>query len=184
MANGMKEGMIDGWREHLLHVSKKERMKRLRYENGPLDRLDRRIVAALIENARVSNAEIGRRIGLSAPAVAERIRRLEEAGVIEGYAARIDPAALGLALTAWLRVKPLPGALKTVEALLVARPEIVVCDRVTGEDCFLAQACLPSIADLEELIDRILPHATTTTAIVQSSPVRRRPPPLDGLGED
>lgn len=159
-------------------------MKRLRYENGPLDRLDRRIVEALIENARMSHAELGRRIGLSAPAVAERIRRLEETGVIEGYAARVDPAALGLTVAAWLRVKPLPGQLKTVETLLVDLPEIVACDRVTGEDCFVAKAYLASIADLERLIDRVLPHATTTTSVVQSSPVRTRPPSLDTAAGD
>lgn len=151
-------------------------MKRLRFESGPLDAIDGRILAALIENARVSHAELGRRVGLSAPSVAERVRRLEEAGVIEGYSARIQPSALGLSIAAWIRVKPLPGKLKTVEALLVGIPEIVTCDRVTGEDCFLAKANLPSIGGLEPLIDTLLPHATTTTAIVQSTPIPPRPP--------
>ncbi|MEM7530013.1 MAG: Lrp/AsnC ligand binding domain-containing protein [Pseudomonadota bacterium] len=76
-------------------------------------------------------------------------------------------------------MKPLPGELKTVETLLVAIPDIVSCDRVTGEDCFLARAYLPSIADLERPIDRILPHATTTTAIVQSQPVSSPAPCFD-----
>ncbi|MEM8820769.1 MAG: Lrp/AsnC family transcriptional regulator [Pseudomonadota bacterium] len=155
-------------------------MKRLRYENGPLDPIDGRILAALIDNARVSHAELGRQIGPSAPSVAERIRRLEEAGVIEGYSARIRPSALGLAVAAWIRVKPLPGELKAVEALLAGMPEIVSCDRVTGEDCFLAKAYVPTIADLERLIDTLLPHATTTTAIVQSLPVSSRAPRFDG----
>ena len=86
-------------------------MKRLRYEDGPIDPVDRKLLAALIDNARISTAELARTVGLSAPSVAERIRRLEEAGVIEGYTVRINPEALGLPISAWLRIRPVPGAL-------------------------------------------------------------------------
>lgn len=151
-------------------------MKRLRYENGDLDRADAAIVTALAENARISTAELARSVGLSAPSVAERMRRLEEAGFIEGYAARINPQALGLPLAAWLRIRPLPGELARVADILRGLPAIVECDRITGEDCFLARAHVASVAELETLIDEIIPFAMTNTSIIQSSPVPRRLP--------
>ena len=153
-------------------------MKRLRYENGPLDATDTAILEALTRDARISMAELARLVGLSAPSVAERVRRLEEAGVIRGYAAEIDPRALGLPLAAYLRIRPIPGQLKKVADVLNARPEIVECDRVTGEDCFIARAHARSVEDLETLIDAIIPYAMTNTSIIQSSPVPRRLPPL------
>jgi Lrp/AsnC family transcriptional regulator, leucine-responsive regulatory protein len=104
--------------------------------------------------------------------------------VIEGYAAAIDPRALGLTVAAWMRIRPLPGELKTVADILRELPEIVECDRVTGEDCFVARAHLKSIEDLERLIDQIIPHAMTTTSIIQSTLVKRRPPPIaSNIGE-
>lgn len=153
-------------------------MKRLRYENGPLDRIDVAILRALAENARVSTAELARAVGLSAPSVGERIRRLEEAGVIAGYGARIDPREIGLPIAAWLRIRPLPGELSRVTDIVRSLPEIVECDRITGEDCFLARAHVASVEELERLIDRIIPYATTNTSIIQSSPVPRRLPPI------
>ncbi len=151
-------------------------MNRLRYQNGSLDRADREILDALIANARTSNAELGRMVGLSAPSVAERIKRLEEAGVIEGYSATINPSALGLPITAWLRIRPTPGELQTVVKILQSRPEIVACDRITGEDCFIARAHVQSVADLETLIDALISHSMTNTSVVQSSPVAQRLP--------
>jgi Lrp/AsnC family transcriptional regulator, leucine-responsive regulatory protein len=153
-------------------------MKRLRDRNVDLDAIDVRILSALTADARVSVAELARLVGLSAPSAAERVRRLEESGVIEGYVASIDPRALGLTVAAWLRVRPVPGELATVADILRSLPEIVECDRVTGEDCFVARAHLKSIEDLEGLIDRIIPYAMTTTSIIQSTLVKRRPPPI------
>ena len=153
-------------------------MKRLRFENGDPDGIDARLLEALASDARQPVAELARLVGLSPPSVAERIKRLEEAGVITGYAAQIDPAALGRPLAAWLRVRPLPGKLKQVAAILQGLPEVVECDRITGEDCFLAKAHLRSVAELEALIDRIIPYAMTNTSVIQSSPVRRRLPPV------
>jgi Lrp/AsnC family leucine-responsive transcriptional regulator len=138
----------------------------------------------LARDARISVAELARSVGLSGPSAAERVKRLEEAGVIEGYAASIDPRALGLSIAAWLRIRPMPGELKTVADILRTLPEIVECDRVTGEDCFVARAHLKSIEDLESLIDRIIPHAMTTTSIIQSTLVKRRPPPIVSNGDD
>ncbi|MGE0213101.1 MAG: Lrp/AsnC family transcriptional regulator [Parvibaculaceae bacterium] len=157
-------------------------MKRLRYENGVLDGIDRRLLELLVADARTPMAELARDVGLSAPSAAERIRRLEEAGVIQGYSAKIDPKALGLPLAAWLRVRPLPGELQTVVEILRGLPAIVECDRITGEDCFLARAHVRSVEELERLIDRIIPHAMTNTSIIQSTPVERRLPPLPEAG--
>lgn len=156
-------------------------MKRLRYENGSLDDVDRAILLSLLKDCRKPTAELAREIGLSPPSVAERMRRLEEAGVIEGYTARINPKMLGLPLAAWLRIRPLPGKLQEVMGVLRGLPEIVECDRITGEDCFLARAHVSSVEALEELIDRIIPHAMTNTSIIQSTPIKRRMPPIPGV---
>ena len=153
-------------------------MKRLRYENGSLDRIDARILEMLIEDARVSIAELARSVGLSAPSVSERVKRLEEAGVIEGYSVKINPKALGLPLAAWLRIRPIPGQLQKVAKILRGLPEVVECDRITGEDCFIARAHVRSVGHLEEVIDKVIPYAMTNTSIIQSSPVERRLPPL------
>ncbi|MNO56738.1 HTH-type transcriptional regulator LrpC [compost metagenome] len=153
-------------------------MKRLRHENGGVDAIDRQLLEALVADARTSIAELARTVGLSAPSVAERVRRLEEAGVIEGYSVRINPAALGLPLAAWLRIRPIPGQLHKVAEILRGLPEIVECDRITGEDCFIARAHVASVEELERLIDQIIPYAMTNTSIIQSSPVRRRMPPI------
>ena len=151
-------------------------MKRLRYESGDPDAVDRKLLVALAANSRTSNAELARMVGLSAPSVADRIRRLEEAGVIEGYTATINPEALGLPIAAWLRVRPIPGELQRVAEILRDLPEVVECDRITGEDCFIARAHVASIADLEALIDKLIAHAMTNTSIIQSSPVKKRLP--------
>lgn len=156
--------------------------KRVGSEGAGLDPVDRAILAALSDDARVTMAELARAVGLSAPSMAERVRRLEEAGVITGYRAVVSPSALGLPIAAWLRIRPVPGELERVAGIVRDIPEIVECDRVTGEDCFLARAHLRSLADLERVIDRIIPYAMTNTSVIQSSPVPPRLPPLRGGG--
>jgi Lrp/AsnC family transcriptional regulator, leucine-responsive regulatory protein len=151
-------------------------MKRLRYENGDLDAVDLKILRILVDDARASVAEIARSVGMSAPSVSERIKRLQEGGTIEGYTIRINPAAFGLPLAAWLRIRPVPGQLATVTDILKDIPEIATCDRVTGEDCFIARVHVGSVTDLERVIDRIIPYAMTNTSIIQSSPVSERLP--------
>ena len=151
-------------------------MKRLRDENAELDALDLKILRLLEKDARASTAELARAIGLSAPSVAERIRKLQENGVIEAYTVRINPAALGMKLSAWLRIRPVPGQLSIVAEIIRELPEIAQCDRVTGEDCFIALAHVGSVAELERVIDKIIPYAMTNTAIIQSSPVEPRSP--------
>ena len=153
-------------------------MRRLRNQNKDLDALDDRILSVLAADARTSVAELARIVGLSPPSVAERIKRLEETGVIEGCTVTIDPRAVGLPIAAWIRVRPMPGELKTVADILRNLPDIVECDRVTGEDCFVARAHLKSIEDLEKMIDQIIPHAMTTTSIIQSTLIKRRAPAI------
>ena len=153
-------------------------MKRLRYENSALDATDVRILNALVDDARTSIADLARSVGLSPPSVSERIKRLEEVGVIEGYTLTINPKALGLPITAWLRIRPIPGQLQMVAEILRGLPEIVECDRITGEDCFVARAHVQSVEELEKLIDQVIPYAMTNTSIIQSSPVKRRLPPI------
>ena len=154
-------------------------MKRLGNENVDLDLVDLQILQALTNQARLSMAELAREIGMSAPSVTERVRRLEERGVITGYHAHVDPAALGLPITVLIRVRPVPGRLKQVAEILRSLEAIVECDRITGDDCYVAKAHLASVADLEGLLDEINPHARTNTSILQSSPVPRRLPPID-----
>jgi Lrp/AsnC family leucine-responsive transcriptional regulator len=146
------------------------------FEGTSLDATDMRILRILLDDARTSVAEIARAVGMSAPSVSERMKRLEENGTIGGYSVTINPAALGLPLGAWLRVRPVPGELARVAKLLQEIPEIATCDRVTGEDCFIARVQVRSIIDLERVIDRIIPYAMTNTAIIQSSPVPARLP--------
>jgi len=153
-------------------------MKRLGYENGALDALDTRILKILTSDARTSMADLARAVGMSAPSVTERVRRLEEAGVIKGYMAVVDPTALGLPIAAWLRIRPVPGELARVADILDGVDAIVECDRITGEDCFIAKAHVSGVDELEALIDKIIPYAMTNTSIIQSSPVERRLPPI------
>jgi Lrp/AsnC family leucine-responsive transcriptional regulator len=143
-------------------------------EGGLLDQTNRRLLAELQSDGRLSLAELGRRVGLSSPAVAERLQRLERDGVILGYHARIDPRALGFALSAVIRVRPAPGRLQKLADVARDTPEVVECRRITGDDCYIALAHVRSVEHLEEVIDRFTPYGQTTTSIVQSSPVPPR----------
>jgi Lrp/AsnC family leucine-responsive transcriptional regulator len=136
------------------------------------------LLRELQEDARLSLAELGRRVGLSSPAVADRLERLEEAGVITGYRAEIDPRALGYELAVVLRIRPAPRELKKVAELAQRTPEVVECHRITGDDCYLMKAHVRDVGHMEEVIDRFAIYGQTTTSIVQSSPVVRRALPF------
>jgi Lrp/AsnC family leucine-responsive transcriptional regulator len=138
------------------------------------DATDRRILQILQEQGRISWAELGRAVGLSAPAAAERVGRLERSGAITGYRAEVDPRALGLPLTTVIRVRPSPGQLENVAQLARRTREVVECRRVTGDDCYVMTAHVRDVLHLEEVIDRFAVLGQTTTAIAQSSPVPRR----------
>jgi Lrp/AsnC family leucine-responsive transcriptional regulator len=131
-----------------------------------------------VADGRVSFAELARRVNLSPPAVAERVRRLEEAGIITGYHAEIDPRAAGYQLTAIVRVKPAPGQLPRIPEVAAEMPQVGECHRITGEDCFYLTLHLRSIDELAGLLDRFLVYGETTTSIVNSSPIPRRSPAL------
>ena len=150
-------------------------------ENGVLDSTNLRILAELQRDPRLSMAELGRRIGMSAPAVTERVRRLEETGVIRGYRLDVNPAALGLPITVYIRVRPDPGQLPKIAQLAQSIPQVVECHRITGEDCFILKAHIPAMDQLDQLLDRVLLYGATTTSIVQSSPVLPRPAPLPSV---
>lgn len=153
-------------------------VKKLRNENQLLDDVDRALIMAMTDNARISIADLARQVGMSAPSVAERLRRLEEAGLVSGYTVDLDLKALGYTLTAIVRIRPLPGQLHQVEKLLMESPEVIECDKVTGDDCFIARYVLRSIDELDPILDKISQRAQTSTSIVKASPVRRRLPPL------
>jgi Lrp/AsnC family transcriptional regulator, leucine-responsive regulatory protein len=144
-----------------------------------VDAVNRRLLLELQADARLSLAELGRRVGLSAPAVGERLQRLQEAGVVRGYRAELDPGALGFPLAAIVRVRPAAGELHKVAELARQTPEVVECHRITGEDCFFMKLHLRDVEHLEEVIDRFLLFGQTTTSILQSSPVPARGLPLD-----
>jgi Lrp/AsnC family leucine-responsive transcriptional regulator len=139
-----------------------------------LDDTDLRLLEELQDDARLTLAELGRRVGLSPPAVAERLSRMERDDVILGYRARLNPRALGLALSVVIRVRPAPGELHRVAAIARETPEVVDCRRITGDDCYVATAHVRSVEHLEEVIDRFTAHGQTTTSIVQSAPVADR----------
>jgi Lrp/AsnC family leucine-responsive transcriptional regulator len=160
-------------------VATNRRQIRLVPDDPLLDATNLRLLAELQADARVSLAELGRRVGLSSPAVAERVQRLEQAGVILGYHARLDPRALGFALSAVIRVRPAPGQLHNVARIAQDTPEVVDCRRITGEDCYVMTAHVRTVEHLEEVIDRFAVHGQTTTSIVQSAPV-----PSRGIGLD
>lgn len=126
----------------------------------------------------MGTSEMARQVGMSAPAVRERVLRLEEAGIIRGCTLHMDPAALGYPVCAFVRVRPAPGRLPQVAELARQTPEVVECYRVTGEDCFILKVFLPSLDQLDQVLDRFLAHGQTTTNIVQSVPVPPRGLPL------
>jgi Lrp/AsnC family transcriptional regulator, leucine-responsive regulatory protein len=141
-----------------------------------LDVVNRRILTLLCEDPRQSTAQLARKVGMSAPAVRERVARLEETGVIRGYRLDVDPAALGLPVTAWVRVRPGPGQLTRIAELAGRLPEVAECHRISGEDCFLLRVHVASIAALETVLDRFLVHGQTTSSFVVATPVPSRVP--------
>jgi Lrp/AsnC family transcriptional regulator, leucine-responsive regulatory protein len=143
-----------------------------------LDPVNIRLLTELQADPRVSMSALARRVGMSAPAVTERVQRLEGAGVIRGYRLDVDPAAVGYPVSAWVRVRPGPGQLSKIAELAVQAPEVVECHRITGEDCFLMRVQVTAIDALEDVLDRFLLYGQTTSSITQSSPVPPRPVPL------
>lgn len=139
-----------------------------------LDETGWELLCALQENARSSFADLGRRVGLTPPAVADRMRRLELAGIITGYHAAVNPAKLGLGLTAIIRFQATRDPFERIFSVITALPEIIECHSVTGDDCMTLTAVVSSVEHLQDLIGRLTPYGTSHTSIVLSSPLQRR----------
>ena len=153
-------------------MATKERPNDRFTDDGLLDETNLRLLGELQRDARLSIAELGRRVGLSSPAVAERVKRLELEGVIAGYRAEIDPRRLGYSLGVIIRIRPNPRQLADVAALARDTPEVIECHRVTGEDCYVMTAYVRDVEHLEAVIDQFVAYGQTTSAII--SPVARR----------
>jgi Lrp/AsnC family leucine-responsive transcriptional regulator len=143
-----------------------------------LDVIDQRMLEALARNARISLKELAEVAGLSSPSAAERLRRLEERGVIAAFTVDIAPEAVGYSLQAIVRVRPLPGQLHVVERIIQETPEFIECDKVTGDDCFIGRLVVRSMGELDGILDKIAERAETNTSMVKATPVKRRLPPL------
>lgn len=143
-----------------------------------LDSIDQSIVRALDRNARTSIKELSTLVGLSSPSVSERLRRLEERGVIAAFTIRIAPEALGYTLQAIVHVRSMPGMLRKLQQLIQQTPEFVECDKVTGDDDFIGRLYVQSMGHLDKILDRFHDYARLSTAMVKTSPVARRLPPL------
>jgi Lrp/AsnC family leucine-responsive transcriptional regulator len=159
--------------------SKRRNFVRQAFEipDAPIDAIDRRIVAELQAAPRLRVAELARRVGLSGPAVADRLRRLEDDGTLS-YRAEVSPRALGYTICAIVRISPTGGGLRLIPGIAREVPNVTECYRITGEDCFFMKVWLRSIDDLEPVLDLFTPHGRTTTSIVHSAPVPARPLPV------
>jgi Lrp/AsnC family leucine-responsive transcriptional regulator len=146
-----------------------------------LDPIDWRILEELQRDARLSSAELGRRVHLSAPAVAARVGRLEDAGVITGYRAEVSLSALGLDVMAFVRVRAESGVHHALLSALAARQEVLECHHVTGEDCFVVKVATGSLGHLEEVVAELARFGSTTTSIVFSTAVARRTLTVDRI---
>ena len=149
-------------------------------KNGGLlnDSKNIELLRLLEKNPRAPISQLARRIGMSNPAVKERMLRLEETGILAGFRLELNPKELGYHVMAFVRIRPLAGHSNKVAEVARSMPEVTECHRITGEDCFIVKLYLHDITDLDRLLDRFLVHGQTTTSIVQSSPVPVRSLPL------
>ena len=144
-----------------------------------LDQTARKIIEILEADGRISLADIGKEVGLSGPAVGERLRNLQENGFINGFTAQVNLRQFGYTIQALVRIKPRSGQLHIVEKMIEAQPRIVSCDRVTGDDCYVARLLLKDVAELDEILLPFHEKAETNTSIVKSYLFEHRLPPLD-----
>ena len=143
-----------------------------------LDETNRVLLRALHADPRMTMSALARTVGMSAPAVTERVQRLQRAGVITGFTMNVDPAALGLPVTAFVRVRPAARQLAKIAALAESLEQVSECHRITGEDCFLVKVHAATIPDLEATLDRFLTYGQTVSSIVVTTPVPPRPLPI------
>jgi Lrp/AsnC family leucine-responsive transcriptional regulator len=144
------------------------------FDNSALDRTGWQILEELQQDGRISFAELGRRVGLTLPAVAERVRKMEDAGIITGFYAEVDPAKIGLPIAAFIRISVVGDVFARVAKAVRDMPEVLECHRGTGADSFTLKVAVESVQHLESLIDRLTPFGTTSTSIVLSTLVKNR----------
>lgn len=139
-----------------------------------MDGVDWALLVELQDNARMSYAELGRRVGLTPPAVIERIRRLEDSGVVTGYRVELDMVKVGRPLRAVIRISQNDDRSHNLGMVLAGLPEVLECDRVTGDDCFIMKVAVASPHHLEAFLDHLARYGRTTTSIVLSTPITHR----------
>lgn len=143
-----------------------------------MDKPDQKLLTALHEEGRITVKALSEKISLSQPSCADRLKRLQEQGIIEKFSVQVSSRSLGFPITAIVRVRPLPGELARVEKLILEIPEISQCDKVTGDDAFFCRLHLRDISELDRCLSKISSYATTSTSIVKSSPIVNRLLPL------
>lgn len=146
----------------------------LKTNEKEIDAIDKQLIEQLNHNARTSIADLARSVKMTAPSVNERIKRLEEMGVIAGYRVEVNPTALGYTLMAIVRIRQHPGKAKELENLIASIPEFVECDKVTGDDCYITRLYLKDISKLDPILEQVAQYGETNTAIVKSTPIKRR----------
>jgi Lrp/AsnC family leucine-responsive transcriptional regulator len=139
-----------------------------------LDEIDLAILNSLQENARLPFAEVGRAIGLTAPAISERVRKMEDAGIITGYHAAVDNARAGLPIMVFVQLGLIPGRGREVSDMIRGLPEVLECHHITGQDCYVIKAAVPDMEGLQTLIEHFGHFGKTTTSLVLKAPVPRR----------
>ncbi len=139
-----------------------------------LDPTDIAMIEILQGDGRISVSELGRKVGLSQPATSERLKRLEERGIVSGYRAVVDPASVGLGMMAIIRLRTTHEHIKTCLKQFSEMPEVIEVFRLTGEDCFHLKVIVPSPAELEGIVDAVARYGSVNTAIVlRSEPPKR-----------
>lgn len=144
-------------------------------QESRIDKIDCAILQELQLAARISFSELGRRVGLSTPAVIERVRRLEETGIIVGYRAEIDSAKVGLPVRAFIKVTVAGDKLVKFASLAQKVPEVIACHRVTGSESYIVQIAVQDTQHLEKVIDSLMPYVSTNTSLILDSPVAWKP---------
>jgi len=139
-----------------------------------LDEIGWKILVELQQHARMSFSELGRRVGLSVPAVTERVRKMEDAGIITGYHAVINAEKVGYPIIAYIRMSVSGDVSSKITSLIAGMPEVIECHKGTGGDSFIMKIRVTTVHHLERVIEKLLPFGTTSTSIVLSSPVTRR----------
>jgi Lrp/AsnC family leucine-responsive transcriptional regulator len=145
-------------------------------DNKSVDSIDLKILRELDRSGRISYSELAAKIGMSSPSVTERIKRMENAGVIRSFTVEIDLGMLGYALEAIVRVKPRPGNLHIIKKMIIEETRFTTCDAVTGDDCFVCRLVFGAMEELDSILEPFHEKAETNTAIIKSSPVRHRLP--------